>query len=233
MIKVGICDNSLQDRERLAEYIRKFFETKDREVKLSEYESGEKFLKERDVEILFLDIEMQGINGIELKEKLQAEKSKTRLIFTSSHYEMMEEAFGKQVFGFLHKPVAYEKFKIKLEMAVQDIEEERQVQITGAVEECCVDMEKILYIQADGKYSNVKLVNRKTLFSNKSVGAWAEELGGKGFFLCHRSYLANLYQVTKIDDEVLFRNGEKIPVSRRMKSNFKAAYREYIKRKAR
>lgn len=52
---------------------------KDRQIKLAEYESGEDFLQSRNADILFLDIEMSGVSGIDIKETLQAEQSKREL----------------------------------------------------------------------------------------------------------------------------------------------------------
>lgn len=92
---------------------------------------------------------------------------------------------------------------------------------------------QILYIKAETKYCDIILENQDSMFSDKSIGEWAEELEERGFFLCHRSYLVNLYHLKKIEDDILLSNGEKIPVSRRLKTKVKEAYREYIRKKVR
>lgn len=232
MIRIGICDDSSQDRERLVQFIGEFFGENNSQIELAEYDSGEKFFQGQNVDILFLDIEMAEMDGITIKDRLQKEQINTRIIFITSHVELMEEAFGKQVFGFLCKPVSYKKFKNKFEMVLQDIDEEYQVVLTGAVGESYIDTEQILYIKANGKYSDVELENHEALFSDKGIGTWAKELETRDFFLCHRSYLVNLYWVRKIENDIILLDGEKIPVSRRIKSNLKTAHREYIMRKA-
>ena len=130
------------------------------------------------------------------------------------------------------KPVSYEKLEKKLEAVLEDIDEENRVMIKGAVEERCVRAEHIVYIKANGKYSDVRLENQEELFSGKNIGTWAKELESMGFFLSHRSYLVNLYHVRRIEDEIVLLNGERVPLSRRAKSGLKTAYREYLRRKA-
>ena len=84
-----------------------------------------------------------------------------------------------------------------------------------------VKEKQILYIKAETKYCDIILENQDSMFSDKSIGEWTEELEERGFFLCHRSYLVNLYHLKKIEDDILLSNGEKIPVSRRLKTKVK------------
>lgn len=233
MIKIGICDDSLADRERLQESIKRYFLQSDREIEIMEYDSGESFLEKTEADILFLDIEMARVSGIDVKNQLQREQNNIKIIFTTSHGEMMEEAFGKQVFGFLRKPIEYDKLEAKLEMVLEDIDEEYQVMFSGLGEEHCVLKKEILYINASGKYSEIVMENEKKYFSDKSIGEWRKELECRDFFLCHKSYLVNMYHIRQIKDDIVLMDGEKIPMSRRSKKDVKDAYREYIKRKAR
>lgn len=233
MIRIGVCDDSSQDRRQIAELVRRWGRESRREIELRGYESGEKFLEHRDTDLLFLDIEMKQIDGITVKNWLQKEQMETRIIFITSHQEMMEEAFGKQVFGFLTKPVDYEKLREKLEAVLDDMEEEYRVIIRGADGERCVHADQILYIEANGKYCDIRLENQTVLFSDKSIGKWEEELADRGFFRCHKSYMIRLYHVRKIESEVLLSDGERIPLSRRIKNELKTAYREYLRTRVR
>lgn len=232
-IRIGICDDSEHDRRYLKSIIRKYFKKRDVELEVVEYDSGEDFFQKPDVDILFLDIEMDVLNGIMVKDELQKLQAEIRILFTTSHCEWMRNAFGKQVFGFLEKPIQYKELEKNLDTILRDIEEENCVLVKGAEKETFVREEKILYIKAETKYCNIILENQDSLFSDKSIGEWTEELEERGFFLCHRSYLVNLYHLKKIDDDILLSNGEKIPVSRRLKTKVKEAYREYIRKKVR
>lgn len=232
-IRIGICDDSDHDRHYLKSIIKNYFKGREIEPEIVEYGSGEDFFQKPDVEILFLDIEMDALNGIMVKNELQKLQAETRILFTTNYCKWMRDAFGKQVFGFLEKPVSPKELEKNLDEILKDLEEEDCVLIKGAEKETFVREKQILYIKAETKYCNIILENQDAMFSDKSIGEWAEELEERGFFLCHRSYLVNLYHLKKIDDGILLSNGEKIPVSRRLKTKVKEAYRDYIRQKAR
>ena len=232
-IRIGICDDSDHDRHYLKSIIKNYFKGREIEPEIVEYGSGEEFFRKPDVEILFLDIEMNALDGIMVKNELQKLKAETRIVFTTSHNDLMRDAFGKQVFGFLVKRVSPKEVEKYLNAILKDLEEENCVLIKGAEKETFVKEKQILYIKAETKYCDIILENQDSMFSDKSIGEWTEELEERGFFLCHRSYLVNLYHLKKIEDDILLSNGEKIPVSRRLKTKVKEAYREYIRKKVR
>ena len=232
-IRIGICDDSDHDRHYLKSIIKNYFKGREIEPEIVEYGSGEEFFRKPDVEILFLDIEMNALDGIMVKNELQKLQAETRIVFTTSHNDLMRDAFGKQVFGFLVKRVSPKEVEKYLNAILKDLEEENCVLIKGAEKETFVTEKQILYIKAETKYCDIILENQDSMFSDKSIGEWAEKLEERGFFLCHRSYLVNLYHLKKIEDDILLSNGEKIPVSRRLKTKVKEAYREYIRKKVR
>lgn len=105
-IRIGICDDSDHDRHYLKSIIKNYFKGREIEPEIVEYGSGEEFFRKPDVEILFLDIEMNALDGIMVKNELQKLQAETRIVFTTSHNDLMRDAFGKQVFGFLVKRVS-------------------------------------------------------------------------------------------------------------------------------
>lgn len=232
-IKIGVCDDSEQERKRIIKYLLQYFTEGKYELELAEYESGEKFLQKNEADILFLDIEMDGLNGTEVKEKLQEERAKTRIIFTTSHSECMAQAFGERVIGFLQKPVEYMEMKEKLETALKMIGDGSSIIVKGIDNEILLDTKQILYIKADGKYSDLILETGKSVFSDKGIGSWKEELNTRGFFLCHKSYLVNLYHIQQVGDRIRLSDGIQIPVSKRLKGVLKENYRNYIRQEMR
>ena len=126
-IRIGICDDSDHDRHYLKSIIKNYFKV--------EYGSGEEFFRKPDVEILFLDIEMNALDGIMVKNELQKLQAETRIVFTTSHNDLMRDAFGKQVFGFLVKRVSPKEVEKYLNAILKDLEEENCVLIKGAEKE--------------------------------------------------------------------------------------------------
>lgn len=106
MIKVGICEDEKVCRESIAKLLEEYFTQRGIPYQLEEYESGQSFMEEKEkTDILLLDIEMEGISGIQLKNWLWREDEDTKIVFVTKHSEEMPEAFGKNVYGFLHKPL--------------------------------------------------------------------------------------------------------------------------------
>lgn len=236
-MNIGICDDQQKYRTELIDCCKRYFENKTIKYELYEYNSGEEFSASTtdELDILLLDIEMDRFSGIEIKEYLQRQKQNIKILFVSSHEEMLPEAFGREVYGFLCKPVQYEKFAAKMDAMIEDITDQGRFVV---VEENN-DMEKIyvqdiLYIKAHGKYTEIYVKDdRGYIFSSKSIQEWVEELAMFGFGQCHRSYLVNYYNVRKIQNEILMQDGTSIPVSRRKKNEIEAEYKKFVWGKAR
>lgn len=233
MIRVGICDDEKYDRETIREYCAGYFDVRGLEYQCKEYSSGEELLQDARMDILFLDVQMVGIDGIQVKDFLQKERIETKIIFISSHEEAMLDAFGRHVYAFLKKPLEFANFEKKLDVVVAELEEENRFVLSDLFGEMNkIPIRRIMYIQADGKYTKIFLENHEDyVFSDKNIGTWKTELG-EDFGICHRSYLVNFYHIKKIQDAEVLVGKVSIPLSRRMEKEFKENYKKYIWRKA-
>lgn len=232
MIKIGICDDEKMSREQLKELLEQFFQENGLSFELWEYESGADFLDCGDeIHLLFLDIEMEGMSGIQLKEELQGREG-MGIIFVTSHMEGMPEAFGRNVYGFLEKPAAVDKLEKYLWRVLKDFEGERMLVIKGFQGDVAVKEKDILYFVSEKKYSRMVGKNGES-FCDIGLQQLEEMLGQKSFFRCHKSYLVNLANISDANQNIRLKNGESIPVSRRKAKELKEAYLEYIIRKAR
>ncbi len=232
MIRVGICDDEKPCREQMANLLEQYFRKKGLQYELLEYESGMDFLDRGEgINLLFLDIEMEGLSGIELKDDLQAEEE-IRIIFVTGHVEGMPEAFGKNVYGFLEKPLDAQKLEKYLGRVLEDMEEDRILVLKGLQGEIALRQKDIFYFVSEKKYSRV--IGRKgEAFCDMGLQQLEEMLGQKSFFRCHKSYLVNLGNISDASQSIRLKNGESIPVSRRKVKELKDAYLKYIIRKAR
>lgn len=231
MIKIGICDDEEVFREQLKGKLELFFEKNDLQYEVREYSSAREFMdQEEQTDLLFLDIEMEGISGIQLKDYLQGEGN-IRIIFVTSHMEGMQEAFGRNVYGFLGKPVDMERLEKYLGRVLEDIKEEFLV-IEGNHGKIVINTKDVFYFVSDDKYSHMVSKEGK-FFCSMGMQQLEELLEGKGFFRCHKSYLVNLKNISDVKPGILLKNGESIPVSRRRAKEFREAYLLYTIKKAR
>lgn len=235
MLRIGICDDNDRDMELINSYCRQYFKESSEEAAIWGFCSGNEVLRKPDLDILFLDIEMPEASGLDVKKHFQMRALDVRLVFCTSHGEMYEEAYGKNVFGFLTKPVTYESFEKKMDEVMQDWRMQKAV-ITYRTELgiAAVPVQDIIYVKPAGRYSKIRTTrDKKEIFCIKSYGEWKEELDRYGFADSHRSWFVNLSHISRFDDGILLNNGSRVPLSRRMKKEFEKTYCDFIADKAR
>lgn len=230
-IRVAICDDDEMFRSELVGFCNRFFaETVSYEIK--EYDSGEEYLAAEPADVLLLDIEMDGMDGIEVKERLIDQRMDTQIVFVTSHAESMKGAFGRNVGGFLTKPIRYAQFGETMQKALRGLEVERRFLTVQTFEKKRkVYLRDVLYLKASGKDVDVHAVN-EVLASVKreGLGCWEERLAHDGFAQSHKSYLVNLAHVKRVGKEVLLDNGERVKLSRERKGEFEEKYLDYQER---
>lgn len=235
MLNVVICEDDFVCSGILMALLEKYqkrrMEAQEEKMQIFIYASGKAYKEDwelgNEADILLLDIEMAEMDGIQLKEFLEEQESSTKILFTTSHIETMQEAFGANVYGFLPKPIEEEKLFFYLDKICRDVKYEMGVVFVNDMENRVIKLYQIWYIEADGRYSRIKLKN-SMIFSGKSLADWEGELDKSCFFRVHKSYLVNFKQITRIADEVIFINGDRIPVARRKKNALKEAYKKFL-----
>lgn len=231
MLRIGICDDENRYIDEIYNFCRQYFQGRKEETDIQKFYSGKEVLKEEEPDILFLDIEMPGCSGLDVKKYFQRRVSNIRIIFCTSHVESCQEAFGKNVFGFLVKPVTYEAFQKRMDDVMYDWQMKNTVVTYETVQGiAAVHIQDIVYVKAAGRYSRIRTTRdcRDIFCNSKGYGEWKEELEGYGFASCHRSYYVNLAYVKQCSEEVILTDGSRIPSSRRMKKDFDRAYWDFV-----
>ena len=104
---IGICD----DEKAICEQIEKLIKKEEPNCDTEQFTSGRELLKKKkDFDVIFLDIQMDGINGIEVARTLKDQKEKAILIFITGTKEYVFEAFDVSAFHYLLKPIEEKKF---------------------------------------------------------------------------------------------------------------------------
>lgn len=222
---IGICDDELlmrkQEEEICRQTIMKYAED---DIVIETFSDGAE-VEDKDLDILVLDIEMNGIDGISVKNMFQKKNRDTIIIFVTSHDEMMYQAFGINVIGFVTKKYLKDQLPVMLDTAI------KKVMSTVLVDG--VDSRKICYIQAEHVYNILHMADGEEISVRISSGELEEMLKGVGFVRTHRAYLVNLAYVERIREKTIIVDEEEIPVSSRLKSRIKHEYDRYCKENAR
>lgn len=224
-MKIAICDDNMEERNVLASYCKEIGYD---DIDL--YISGEDYLnRNTPPDVLFLDIGMKDIDGLELKEFLEKTDNRTYIVFYTAHSEMMENTFGRNVIGFLHKPASLRQIQRYLQKAAYYRKEFSKI-ILEDKQLYCHD---IIYIEADGVYTLLHIANNGVHSSRKTIRDWAEELQEQSFFQIHRSYIINLCHIQSILNwKIKLSSNQLLPVSRNRRKEFQSAYQEYLLHRA-
>ncbi|MBR4026548.1 MAG: response regulator transcription factor [Lachnospiraceae bacterium] len=230
MVKIAVCDDDKEFRKLIVTYCNKYLFAKHTKYEILEYASGEELLKDDYPDILLLDIEMKKISGILVKEILEKMEAETRIIFVTNHLENMPEAFGRGVFGFLHKPIKYDNFCKSFSVVYEDVlNKSCYVFIGNALYNEKIYVKDIVYIEACDKYVKIYIRGRTEYkFSNRGLGEWGKELECLNFIRCHRSFIVNCAYIAGIKQDIELDCKKHIPVSRKLKREIKERYKQYV-----
>ena len=231
--KIAICD----DEKIVVDSIAEKLSGHGNEYEILRFDSGEKLLEtSADYHILFLDIEMSGIDGIQTAFRLREKNYDGIIIFLTSHTEFMPDAFKVNAFRFLSKPIDDEKFTEAFTAAEKDILNTAHILINGKNKSMYMKLTDIVYLEAYGDGTYIYDKNGNTYDTDCSLKYWKEEIGTEHFFQVHKSYIVSFLHISHIDkDGTIMLNGysQEISISRRNYAVFKNAFFDYVKRHAR
>ena len=234
MLQIAVCD----DDETMGEYLRQLIVKKlgdDSNYKVSVFSAGKQLLKTgTQHDILFLDIELKDINGIDMARQLRKEsESESVIVFVTALKEYIFDAFDVQAFQYLLKPIEEEKFFQVLDKALIECRTLKQaeplvIRVKGVYRN--VPKENILYAENEARKIVLHLKEEQITYYAKM--SELEGLLGKQFFRCHRGYLVNLSAVKSYDTgSIHLKNVETILMAKQKYSNFVTAYMDFLRRK--
>lgn len=234
-MNIAICDDEKILREQLQALIQEQ-KTVCKIDSIDSYETGGEFLAaKKRYDIIFLDIQMEGMNGIETAREFRKRNGESVLIFVTGLKDYVFEAFDVAAFHYLMKPLREEKFAEVFERAV--LEAEKAIQKKRPPEQLLVrrrnhhikiDKAHILYVESRQRKVLIHTV-RESLEIYATMNALEKALGEQ-FYRCHRGYLVNLSCITGYTgDTITLYNGESVYLAREKYQEFVKLYMRYLR----
>jgi len=230
-VQIGICDDSAEDIKKLSEALYAYDDT----LQISDYEDGESLLE--DVlhhkilfDIIFLDIYMPGLNGIEIASKIRAKATDVKIIFISSSNEHYPEAYDVFAFNYIIKPLIKEKLNHVLDQALMNIIKERrqQIQFSYKATSYRILCSDILYIESRDKIIFFHMTDKTTLQCYTKLDEILKQLPEESFIRCHQSFLVNIFHVTEMAENNFHIGTADISISKKYQKISKDKYFEYL-----
>ena len=232
LIRIAICDDEKHMSDHIRAMASDFFRKKNREIQLRTFSSGEELLSyDGQIDILFLDIQMKGMDGIETARKLRASKFQGFLIFITVLKEMVFQSFEVQAYDYLVKPVdekQFEKTMERLYVSMQNVGEDSLL-VQKGYEGRIIREEEIVFCEIIDRKIYLNLASGEVVDYYERIENLETKLGSH-FFRCHRSYLINLKHLKGYKNGTAYMdNGKEVPVSRLRSKEFSSVVLQYMK----
>ena len=228
--KIAIVD----DEKVIRQQIKNLIEKKQIESIIDTYSSGEELLmEEKCYDIVFLDIQMDGMNGIETARALRQKTEDTVLIFITGVKEYVFDAFDVAAFHYLIKPIEENKFHTVYDRAVLEAGKKKQhsmgqLFVKTRSRNVTLEQSDILYIESRAK--KVEIHTRNDIMeAYAGIGELEKQLT-ENFYRCHRGYLVNMAFISEYSsDSITLNNGETIFLTKEKYGEFVKVYMRYLK----
>ena len=234
-MRIAVCDDDRATREHIVSLIKEQAEN----VEITEFASGEDLLEAQvDFDVSFLDVEMNGMSGMDVAKHMRREQEKTGrarsiIIFVTGYDKYMNDAFDVSAFHYLLKPINEEKFRSVFERALKEMlaardQAGRYILVKKSGTQQRVHIRDIYYIES----ANKKVIIHTRTGALESYGKMEEleQVIGSGFYRCHRCYLVNMEKIASYSGgSIKLVNGDELILAQKKYADFVKRYMKYAK----
>lgn len=230
-LKAAVCDDEKAFHKEVSVLLHKFMKSRNIEIYTDYFENGEEFLKSKwEYDIIFLDYQMEGINGMETAAKLRETNSDSVIIFISAYPAAALDGYEVNTFRFLVKPIDEAKLYKALDDYLKSIDYDNLLMLNTHEEHYKIKMSEIVYLEGDGKYTTVRTTKQSHRI-NLNLKQLEMKLPNSKFIRCSKSFVVGYSHISNHNNtEIIFDNGEKAIIGRHYAAKFKIEFQNYIMR---
>lgn len=232
-MRVSICDDEKELRTSLKKIVERELQLQGIVYEITEYSSGEELLEEvkkEEPDLLFLDIEMGGISGMDAARQLRKSCRNTVLVFVTAYPDFVFQGYEVHAFHYILKPYKEQKICEVLQKAIEQLDtlEERFFIIEQKAGTVKLPLKKIHYFKSDRKKAEAVLDGKTESFYGKL--SEIEEGLPDYFVRSHNRYLVNLNYITRVEKNMCVCGEEELPVSRGCRQELSVAFAKMMLR---
>ena len=230
-MRIAVCDDNPKELERIKgcfcriqgyDLVCSYFDSTSTVMEILKTENSP-------YDLYILDIEMPGMNGLKLAKSIREKDSRALFVFLTSYTRYMKDVFDVVTFDFIEKPISDEKLLQILERAATYLNITSQHFSFGyRASRYSLKYDRILYIEKKGRQALIHTFEDvyKTNITLEEI--W-KQLNPKSFVHIHSSYIINLYNLDRKDNEIaIMRNGEKLHITKGYRRELAMRHYEFV-----
>lgn len=223
MISIAVCEDEPYFLENINGLLKQYLEDKKIETSVKNFVNGEEFLiSGQNTDIVLMDIELPGLNGMNVIERLRNNGNHAQVIFITAYQEYVFQAFDVEAIHYILKPINPIKFFAAIDKAMERIIhrcDNALIISTGNVS-IKILTRNIRFCEVFNHEVVIHTITQTYSYSG-TLNSLEAELDDSFFFRCHRSYIVNMNYVTGRESDIAYiEGGDKVLISRRKQLKF-------------
>ncbi len=232
-MKIAIVEDLQSDRTILSRYIQKYAKLNHITVDISFYESGEEFLENArlsELDVVFLDIYMQALNGMEVAQKIRNDASNCLIVFVTTTDSFAVQSYHVNALYYLVKPFHFEAFLPVMKRVHKSLKTSSlYIEIKSSREMRKILLSNIILVDYYAHYVQIHTQDQMIRTYMKFAEIESMLLEYPEFLCCFRNIIINMNAVKKIDGkDFILINEKRVPINRSRSKEIKSEYADYM-----
>ncbi len=231
MIRAAIVEDDPVDQAKIKEYLQRFARENGCEIRATAFSDGAQIAMDYTPQwdILFLDIEMPGMDGLRTARDIRERDENVLLMYITNLARYAIKGYEVGALDFVLKPVTYQQFEMKMHKVVRALrlQEHIYLMISSKDGSIRLSLDEILFVEVRNHHLFIRTLDEEHMVF-ETLSHFEERLPQGRFARCSQSYLVNLQHVTRISGSEVEVSGIKLPISRTRKNAFNMKVSDYF-----
>lgn len=229
-MNVAICDDEKIWQNELINYLNEYKNMRKIDLFIKSFSDGKSCCESKidKYDIIFMDYQMDGANGIETARKIRKTNSDTIIIFVSAYPQVAMDTFEVKTFRFLSKPIDKSKLFKAIDDYLSEIDIDSLLIFKTHEKTVRIKISEVIYAEAQRNHTVIH-TEKEDFEILKNLKSIEKMLPKEKFFRCHNAYITSFQHIKYHNNsEIFFDDRSSVYISRSMISKFRTAFQEYV-----